>query len=103
MIGNFQDKFRQVGENVAKVRTDVMQEQLATFRSQLEEFARKHKVIRWSCVLVACVKWRGNFAHSTPTKLALSFYLKYLLEYGNNDITLGDSHNHKWNGYFCQS
>uniref|UniRef100_A0A453LDS1 Uncharacterized protein n=1 Tax=Aegilops tauschii subsp. strangulata TaxID=200361 RepID=A0A453LDS1_AEGTS len=39
------DKFRQVGENVAKVRTDVMQEQLATFRSQLEEFARKHKVI----------------------------------------------------------
>ncbi|VAI20120.1 unnamed protein product [Triticum turgidum subsp. durum] len=37
------DKFRLVGENVAKVRTDVMQEQLATFRSQLEEFARKHK------------------------------------------------------------
>jgi hypothetical protein len=30
---------------VAKVRTDVMKEQLATFRSQLEEFARKHKVI----------------------------------------------------------
>jgi len=31
--------------HVAKVRTDVMKEQLATFRSQLEEFARKHKVI----------------------------------------------------------
>jgi hypothetical protein len=45
---NFQDKFRLVGENVAKVRTDVMQEQLATFRSQLEDFARKHKVIRCS-------------------------------------------------------
>ena len=27
------------------MRTDVMKEQLATFRSQLEEFARKHKVI----------------------------------------------------------
>ncbi|XP_066380399.1 vacuolar protein sorting-associated protein 22 homolog 1-like [Miscanthus floridulus] len=37
------DQFRLVGENVAKVRTDVMKEQLATFRSQLEEFARKHK------------------------------------------------------------
>ena len=60
MLGNFQDKFRLVGENVAKVRTDVMQEQLATFKSQLEEFARKHKVIRCSCILVACVKWRGE-------------------------------------------
>ncbi|WVZ65639.1 hypothetical protein U9M48_014967 [Paspalum notatum var. saurae] len=38
-----EDQFRLVGENVAKVRTDVMKEQLATFRSQLEEFARKHK------------------------------------------------------------
>uniref|UniRef100_A0A0E0IMQ2 KIB1-4 beta-propeller domain-containing protein n=1 Tax=Oryza nivara TaxID=4536 RepID=A0A0E0IMQ2_ORYNI len=37
------DQFRLVGENVAKVRTDVMKEQLATFRTQLEEFARKHK------------------------------------------------------------
>ena len=33
-----------VGENVAKIRTDMMKEQLATFRTQLEEFARKHKV-----------------------------------------------------------
>jgi ESCRT-II complex subunit VPS22 len=39
------DQFRLVGENVAKVRTDVMKEQLATFRTQLEEFALKHKVI----------------------------------------------------------
>jgi arginyl-tRNA--protein-N-Asp/Glu arginylyltransferase len=38
------DQFRLVGENVAKVRTDVMKEQLATFRTQLEEFALKHKV-----------------------------------------------------------
>ncbi|XP_052135537.1 vacuolar protein sorting-associated protein 22 homolog 1-like isoform X1 [Oryza glaberrima] len=37
------DQFRLVGENVAKVRTDVMKEQLATFRTQLEEFALKHK------------------------------------------------------------
>jgi hypothetical protein len=56
VLTNFQDKFRLVGENVAKVRTDVMQEQLATFRSQLEDFARKHKVIRCSLYSVACVR-----------------------------------------------
>lgn len=39
-----QDQYRLLGENVAKLRTDMMKEQLATFRSQLEEFARKHKV-----------------------------------------------------------
>lgn len=38
------DQFRLLGENVAKIRTDMMKEQLATFRSQLEDFARKHKV-----------------------------------------------------------
>ncbi|KAK4576201.1 hypothetical protein RGQ29_026946 [Quercus rubra] len=37
------DQYRLVGENVAKIRTDMMKEQLATFRIQLEEFARKHK------------------------------------------------------------
>ncbi|KAJ3692732.1 hypothetical protein LUZ60_011827 [Juncus effusus] len=37
------DQYRLVGENVAKVRADLMIEQLATFRSQLEDFARKHK------------------------------------------------------------
>ncbi|XP_059444646.1 vacuolar protein sorting-associated protein 22 homolog 1 isoform X2 [Corylus avellana] len=37
------DQYRMLGENVAKIRTDMMKEQLATFRSQLEEFARKHK------------------------------------------------------------
>ncbi|XP_078173155.1 EAP30/Vps36 family protein [Carex rostrata] len=37
------DQYRLVGEHVAKVRTDLMKEQLATFRSQLEDFARKHK------------------------------------------------------------
>lgn len=37
------DQFRAVGDNVARVRTDLMKEQLATFRAQLEEFARKHK------------------------------------------------------------
>ena len=39
-----QDQYRLLGENVAKLRTDMMKEQLATFKSQLEEFARKHKV-----------------------------------------------------------
>ncbi|XP_031376493.1 vacuolar protein sorting-associated protein 22 homolog 1 [Punica granatum] len=37
------DQFRLLGENVAKIRTDLMKEQLATFRSQLEDFALKHK------------------------------------------------------------
>ncbi|TXG67615.1 hypothetical protein EZV62_008890 [Acer yangbiense] len=40
-----QDQYRLLGENVAKLRTDLMKEQLATFRSQLEDFARKHKVL----------------------------------------------------------
>ena len=40
----FQDQYRLLGENVAKQRTDLMNEQLATFRSQLEDFTRKHKV-----------------------------------------------------------
>jgi hypothetical protein len=65
----FQDQFRLVGENVAKVRMDVMKEQLATFRSQLEEFARKHKVIRCYLVLVeymesaSCYKKKGSHDH----------------------------------------
>lgn len=37
------DQYRLLGENVAKIRTDMMKEQLSTFRSQLEDFARKHK------------------------------------------------------------
>ncbi|MED6195321.1 hypothetical protein PIB30_036877 [Stylosanthes scabra] len=37
------DQYRLLGENVAKIKTDLMKEQLATFRSQLEDFARKHK------------------------------------------------------------
>lgn len=37
------DQYKLLGENVAKIRTDLMKEQLSTFRSQLEEFARKHK------------------------------------------------------------
>ena len=42
-----QDQYRLLGENVAKLRTDMMKEQLATFKSQLEEFARKHKVLKF--------------------------------------------------------
>nr|GMC53476.1 vacuolar protein sorting-associated protein 22 homolog 1 [Ipomoea batatas] len=38
-------QYRLLGENVAKLRTDLMKEQLATFRTQLEDFARKHKVL----------------------------------------------------------
>ncbi|KAK1267784.1 hypothetical protein QJS04_geneDACA013826 [Acorus gramineus] len=37
------DQYRLVGDHVAKLRTDMMKEQLETFRSQLEDFARKHK------------------------------------------------------------
>ncbi|EFJ16091.1 hypothetical protein SELMODRAFT_155336 [Selaginella moellendorffii] len=37
------DQYRSVGENVARIRTDLLKDQLATFRTQLEEFARKHK------------------------------------------------------------
>ncbi|XP_022004820.1 vacuolar protein sorting-associated protein 22 homolog 1-like [Helianthus annuus] len=37
------DQYRLLGENVAKLRTDLMKEQLSTFRSQLEDFARKYK------------------------------------------------------------
>ncbi|KAL5973915.1 hypothetical protein ACLOJK_030574 [Asimina triloba] len=37
------DQYRLLGEDLAKVRTDTMKEQLTKFRSQLEEFARKHK------------------------------------------------------------
>jgi hypothetical protein len=40
------DKYRELGENVATIWKDFMKEQLATFREQLEEFARKHKVCR---------------------------------------------------------
>lgn len=46
------DQYRLLGENVAKLRTDLMKEQLTTFRSQLEDFARKHKV---SLSLSQCV------------------------------------------------
>ncbi|KAI3962875.1 hypothetical protein MKW92_049655 [Papaver armeniacum] len=37
------DQYRLLGENIAKIRTDLMKEQLTTFRSKLEDFARKHK------------------------------------------------------------
>ncbi|KAG6756600.1 hypothetical protein POTOM_040035 [Populus tomentosa] len=39
------DQYRILGENVARVKPDLMKEQLATFSSQLEEFARKHKFL----------------------------------------------------------
>ncbi|KAI5058956.1 hypothetical protein GOP47_0025275 [Adiantum capillus-veneris] len=37
------DQYKLLGENVAKIRMDLMKEQLSTFKSQLEEFSRKHK------------------------------------------------------------
>lgn len=46
------DHYRALGENVAKLRTDLMKEQLATFRSQLEEFARKHKVFNCFTLII---------------------------------------------------
>jgi len=54
---------------VAKVRTDVMKEQLATFRSQLEEFARKHKVINCSCTLLECRRRRKKTVSHKVCKL----------------------------------
>ncbi|ONM09127.1 Pentatricopeptide repeat-containing protein mitochondrial [Zea mays] len=43
---NFQNQLGLVGENMAKVGTDVMKKQrLGMVRSQLEKFACKHKVI----------------------------------------------------------
>lgn len=44
MYAALQDQYRALGQNVAQIRTDLMKEQLATFKSQLEDFARKHKV-----------------------------------------------------------
>ncbi|GJM99322.1 hypothetical protein PR202_ga16412 [Eleusine coracana subsp. coracana] len=61
------DQFRLVGENVAKVRTDVMKEQLATFRSQLEEFARKHKVLGSGFEVISV--GRRKLVRSVPTEL----------------------------------
>ncbi|KAG6541184.1 hypothetical protein Mapa_017418 [Marchantia paleacea] len=37
------NQFRTLGEDVAKARTESMKEQLSVFRTQLEDFARKHK------------------------------------------------------------
>ncbi|GJM96005.1 hypothetical protein PR202_ga12807 [Eleusine coracana subsp. coracana] len=61
------DQFRLVGENVAKVRTDVMKEQLATFRSQLEEFARKHKILGSGFEVISV--GRRKLVRSVPTEL----------------------------------
>jgi len=36
------DQFRLLGQNVAKIKTNLMKEQLGTFHSQLEDFSRKH-------------------------------------------------------------
>nr|XP_034912596.1 vacuolar protein sorting-associated protein 22 homolog 1-like [Populus alba] len=52
------DQYRILGENVARVKPDLMKEQLATFSSQLEEFARKHKGNSMRCVLkLAWIHW----------------------------------------------
>ena len=57
------DQFRLLGENVAKIRTDLMKEQLATFRSQLEDFARKHKVrfLLMQHMIVTSFYWFASF------------------------------------------
>lgn len=36
-------QYKNLGENVAKIKMDQMKEQLDTFKTHLEEFARKHK------------------------------------------------------------
>ena len=40
----FQAQYKTLGEDVAKVRTEQMTEQLATFKTSLEDFAQKYKV-----------------------------------------------------------
>lgn len=58
------------------MRTDVMKEQLATFRSQLEEFARKHKVIHSPIVLylVECPKEKENLMTVNCYMLKIASY-----------------------------
>lgn len=72
------DQYRLLGENVAKIRTDLMKEQLTTFRSQLEDFARKHKVYYYLfSLLLRCLK---DFISSLivplkPSNLLISFLI----------------------------
>ncbi|XWS27864.1 hypothetical protein CRYUN_Cryun25bG0016100 [Craigia yunnanensis] len=61
------DQYRLLGENVAKLRTDLMKEQLATFRSQLEEFARKHKTLGGGFEVISAGK--KKLVRSVPTEL----------------------------------
>lgn len=63
-----QGQYKVLGDNVAKIRTDLMKEQLATFRSQLEEFARKHKVKRYYAV--GCRKYVARSYPSSFSSLA---------------------------------
>lgn len=39
-----QAQFKNLGEDVAKIRTEQMMDQLAIFKKSLEEFAQKYKV-----------------------------------------------------------
>lgn len=48
------NQFRTLGEDVAKARTESMKEQLSVFRTQLEDFARKHKVILFYRTIANC-------------------------------------------------
>ncbi|KAF9666984.1 hypothetical protein SADUNF_Sadunf16G0285600 [Salix dunnii] len=64
------DQYRILGENVAKLRTDLMKEQLATFRSQLEEFARKHKLWVFSPVTAKIDEVLGFFDKFVPNQVA---------------------------------
>jgi len=70
-----QDQYRLLGENVARLRTDLMKEQLSTFRSQLEDFARKHKV----CVR-SLTKFFGQTFIFMSISMLRSFNFKYVLE-----------------------
>nr|ACG38965.1 hypothetical protein [Zea mays] len=46
LLSNYQNQLGLVGDNMAKVGTDVMKKQrLGMVRSQLEKFACKHKVL----------------------------------------------------------
>lgn len=66
-----------LGENVAKLRTDLMKEQLSTFRSQLEDFARKHKVPTFSSFLFL-IFITGNYIASLSILVVNSLKLDML-------------------------
>ncbi|KAH0434466.1 hypothetical protein IEQ34_026824 [Dendrobium chrysotoxum] len=77
------DQYRLLGENVAKIRADLMKEQLATFRSQLEEFAQKHKAIDIDLTGIGSLELLNTRAKLLPLIL---FYIAHTLLPSNDSV-----------------